>query len=442
MRLSFTGLLLLFAAALLAQPKQNSPYSQYGIGDLLPQYFANQAAWGGQTTASHDPFHINLMNPASFASLRTTTLDVGLFAKNSAYKSSSGSLNAWGGNLAYLSLGFTLKSPINEVLDRKQSPWQFGMGFTLTPYSQVGYNVQTRDTLPQLGEVTNSFEGSGGTYRLNWSNAVRYKNTSFGLNLGWHFGEAKYESRADFRDSFPTYSDVFRDEVAIKGLVWNVGIQHDFVLKHADEDKTVPLRWVTIGATAEGNHDLNASTNILRFRARPATGGYTGYDTLLNLVNDNRTITLPSAFSVGIQYVNASKFKAGLQFGLENWSNYVNEARPPAQPFRNTISLSGGVEYIPDFASYNRYLKRVRYRVGAYYRQDPRQVNGQDLNDIGFSFGFGLPLVLPRQQTSFINTAFEVGKLGADSPIEETYYRITVGFTLNDNTWFYKRRFE
>lgn len=221
-----------------------------------------------------------------------------------------------------------------------------------------------------------------------------------------------------------------------------MGIQHDFVLKHADEDKTVPLRWVTIGATAEGNHDLNASTNILRFRARPATGGYTGYDTLLNLVNDNRTITLPSAFSVGIQYVNASKFKAGLQFGLENWSNYVNEARPPAQPFRNTISLSGGVEYIPDFASYNRYLKRVRYRVGAYYRQDPRQVNGQDLNDIGFSFGFGLPLVLPRQQTSFINTAFEVGKLGADSPIEETYYRITVGFTLNDNTWFYKRRFE
>ncbi|MBL7803787.1 MAG: hypothetical protein JNL02_08650 [Saprospiraceae bacterium] len=442
MRLSFLGLLLLFSAALLAQPKQNSPYSQYGIGDLLPQYFANQAGWGGQTTASHDPFHLNILNPASFASLRTTTLDVGIFAKNSNYQSGNSSLSTWTGNLGYLGLGFTLKSPINEILDRKQSPWQFGMGFTLTPYSLVGYNIQTRDTLPQLGEVTNSFEGNGGTYRLNWSNAVRYKHTSVGLNLGWQFGEATYESRADFNDSLPTFSDVFRDEVAIRGLVWNLGVQHDFVLRYADQEKTLPTRWITLGATAEGNHKLNASTDILRFRGRPAANGYTNLDTLAFEQDADRTITLPSSFTLGIQYVGGTKFKAGMQFGLENWSGYKNEARPAAREYRNTISLSGGLEYTPDYASYNRYMKRVRYRAGAYYRQDPRTDTGVDFDEIGLTLGLGLPLILPRQQTSFINAAVEVGKLGAKSPIEETYVRLTVGFTLNDNTWFYKRRFE
>lgn len=87
-------------------------------------------------------------------------------------------------------------------------------------------------------------------------------------------------------------------------------------------------------------------------------------------------------------------------------------------------------------------MKRVRYRAGAYYRQDPREINGKNLDDIGVTLGFGFPLILPRQQTSFVNAAFEIGKIGTDSPIEETYYKLTVGFTLNDNTWFYKRRFE
>jgi hypothetical protein len=64
------------------------------------------------------------------------------------------------------------------------------------------------------------------------------------------------------------------------------------------------------------------------------------------------------------------------------------------------------------------------------------------LDDVGFTLGLGFPIILPRQQTSFINAALEVGKLGADSPISETYFRITAGYTFNDNSWFYKRRFE
>jgi hypothetical protein len=76
-----------------------------------------------------------------------------------------------------------------------------------------------------------------------------------------------------------------------------------------------------------------------------------------------------------------------------------------------------------------------------FYGTDPRTVNGQQLTEYGLTFGMGLPLVRPRQQTSYIDLAFEVGQFGLSEAIRETYLQMTVGFTLNDNTWFFKRKF-
>jgi len=442
MRFLALSLLLFANIPLFAQPKQNSPYSKYGIGDRLNQYFANHGGWGGQTLAFHDPFHLNLINPASFAHLRATSLETGLYAKYSHLTSGNDEADFWSGNLAYVALGFTLKSPINEVLDRAKTPWNFGMGVALTPYSQVGYNVLTQENEPGLGQVNNLFEGSGGTYRFNWSGAAKYKKTALGLNLGWVFGKSVYAATTEFVDSFPTFLTNQREDLRVNGFVWNLGVQHDFVLQTAENDKTVPTRWITVGITGEGKHDLNTTNDVLfiRSRGRASTGDYIDADTLQSALDVRQTLTLPATFGIGFQYVKANKLKIGAQYEFGGWSAYRNEARP--EEMRNTSSISAGVEYIPDFTSYNNYGKRIRYRLGAYYRQDPRIVNGENLDDLGFSFGFGFPIVMPRQQTSFVNAAFELGKLGANSPIDETYVRITVGFTLNDNTWFYKRRFE
>jgi long-subunit fatty acid transport protein len=443
MRFLSTSLLLLTTLALWAQPKQNSPYSRFGLGDLLPQTFAHQSAMGGQSAAFHDPFHLNVQNPASFSFLRATALETALYAKYGHLESGGATKDNWTGNLAYLSLGFTLKSPINEVLDRTKSPWKFGMGFTLAPYTLVGYNIETVDTLPDIGIVNTNFTGSGGSYRLQWSNAARYKNTGFGATLGWVFGKALYENVTVFADTLlPTFQNNIREDIGLNGFVWNVGVQHDLVLKHAPNDKELATRWVTFGLTAESNHRLRTITDrfFIRSRGRAATGQYINADTLVRTSDLRQNLTLPAAFSLGVQIVEADKYRLGAQLGYETWSGYENEARP--ERLRNTFSVSAGMEFIPDYASYNRYWKRIRYRLGGYYRQDPRSVGGQGIDDLGLSFGFGLPIVLPRQQTSFVNMAFELGRFGAKSPVEESYFRITAGFTLNDNSWFYKRRFE
>lgn len=436
------------AVTLSAQPKQNSPYSRYGIGDLLPQYFAAQSGMAGQTAAFHDPFHLNLVNPASYAHLRSTVLETGIYGKYSDYSSATASAKNVSGNLAYLALGFTLKSPINEILDKNKTPWQFGMGFALTPYSVVGYNIESQERRSDVGVLYNTFEGNGGLYRLNWSNAAKYKNTSVGVSLGWMLGKIAYENSTEFRQGIDTLDltalqNNFRDEIRMHGFTYNIGVQQDLVLKYANKkDKSNPLEWITLGATAEGNHNLNMSADQLRIRNRGKlfNGSYSDPDTLLKVLGKEGTLTLPAAFSAGIQYTKANKLKIGAQFGYEGWSNYENDLRP--ETFRNTISVSGGLEVIPDFISYNKFMRRVRYRAGGYYRQDPRTVGNEKVNDVGLTLGMGLPLILPRQQTSFVNIALELGQLGGGTAIKENYARLTVGFTMNDNTWFYKRRFE
>ena len=440
--LAFT-LFCLTSVAAWAQPKQNSPYSRYGIGDLLSQSLVHQTAMGSQFAAFNDPYHLNIQNPASFAFLRTTAFETGLFAKYSHLKSSTATKDNWSGNLSYLALGFPLKSPINEVLDREKNPWKYGMGFSLTPYSIVGYNIESSETVPELGDVATKFQGSGGTYRVQWSNAVRYKNTAAGATLGWMFGKSTYENTTTFSDSLlPTFQNNIRQDLGISGFVWNVGVQQNIPLAYSPNNKDIMTRWVTLGLTAESNHRLRTTSDefFIRSEGRLSNGNYSNADTLLQETDVKQNLTLPGSITFGIQYVDVDKWKLGAQIGYESWSGYKNEARP--ETFRNTISLSAGFEYIPDYASYNKYLKRVRYRLGGYYRQDPRVIDGTGINDIGVSFGFGLPIVLPRQQTSFVNSAFEFGKLGGGSAIEETYFRISLGFTLNDNSWFYKRRFE
>jgi hypothetical protein len=445
-KLFFTLMCGLMALSLWAQPKLNSPYSRYALGDPGFRYFPSQGAMGGQYAAQQDPFHLNIQNPAGLAYLRTTALETGLYGQFSRYSTASNSNDVWSGNLAYFALGFTLRSPINELLDRDKRKWKYAMALSLTPYSNVGYRVSRTDTLPDVGEVFNDYQGRGGTYRLAWHGAARYKNTSFGGSLGWMFGRTVYETTAIFIDSLPSranFQDNFSDEFGVGGLVWNLGVQHNFIISTVENDKNSPRKWLTVGLSGNSNHRLNATADVLRIRSRERNNSANPYldaDTLFASLNSKRRIVLPAAFSLGLQFVHLDKFKLGTQFGFESWANYSNEIRP--ESLRSTINASVGAEWIPDIISYNTYLRRVRYRAGAYFRQDPRVVLNENVNDVGLSLGFGFPLILPRQQTSFINVSLEAGRIGGGTLIAENYARLTLGFTLNDNSWFFKRRFE
>ena len=136
--------------------------------------------------------------------------------------------------------------------------------------------------------------------------------------------------------------------------------------------------------------------------------------------------------------------RLGADFKLQSWNEFNNDlvaASDANKPDVTTWRAAVGYEILPDILSYNNYFKKVRYRFGAFYSNDPRSVQGEQLTQYGVTVGMGMPIILPRQGKSFVNLGFELGKIGLADALNRTYFKINLGFTLNDDTWFFKRKF-
>ncbi len=443
-RLVGTAALCCCTLAVLAQnatitPKINSPYSRFGLGDFASQYYAGPGGMGGLSAAFHDPYHLNTLNPASLASLQATAFEVGLNAKYSALQGQDDSEGIWSGNLTYLALGFPLINPINEVLDRKRSEFGLGMAFALQPYTLVGYNIESTSIQDELGPATNLLKGTGGTNRLLWSSAARYKGFSGGFTFGYLFGQLTNSRRVELDSVELAYVTEFLDEVSINGFFWEAGLQytHTFKKPNANGEMMPTGKRLILGAYGSSGSDFN--TNTSRFAERRSED-LINQDTILNLSDVEQNGTLPSAMAFGLMFEDINDFRVGLEYGMENWSGYSNEAKPDTT-LADTWSIRAGVEWIPDVQSYNNYFERMRYRFGFFYGLDPRTFEGEQLKEYGVSVGFGFPIIMSRQRISFINLALEAGQFGLADTLRETFVKMTLGFTLNDNTWFFKRKF-
>ncbi len=423
------------------RPKINSPISRFGLGNLSNPYFTAAGSMGGYSAAFVDPFHINLENPASLSFLRATAFEVGMDAKVTALEGSNGqSDNFIGGNLNYLALGFPIKNPLNQALDRVNSPWQFGMAISLTPYSSVGYDITTYSGNDESGSVLNILKGTGGTYRFNWGGGARFKNFSAGISLNYHFGQIINSRLVAFDTLAYSYFTEFRDDMTVNALVLNVGIQyvHEFKSTNDDGKKTPNGKRIIVGVY--GNNETNFTTfNTSFIKRENVFSNFGSLDSISYQADIEGSGILPTDITFGIAYEQLNKFRVGVDFNQSNWSNYVNTVKPDA--LSDSWRLSIGGEYIPDIISYNNYFQRIRYRGGFFTGTDPRSIQGQQLKFSGLTLGFGLPIIMPRQMVSFVDIGFEFGQYGVKNILTEKYFNFTLGLTLNDNSWFFKRKF-
>ena len=105
----------------------------------------------------------------------------------------------------------------------------------------------------------------------------------------------------------------------------------------------------------------------------------------------------------------------------------------------STFALGGF--YIPDYTAFNKYLKRITYRAGVRFSNTGMVINDTSVDDFGITFGVGLPLGANGGSFSNLNLGFEYGTRGTTDfmLIEENYFKINVGLSLNDR-WFQKRK--
>ncbi len=423
------------------RPKQNSPLSRFGLGDALDQHFAPQAGMGGLQTVFRDPFMVNLRNPAALASLQSTSFEIGMYAKSGNIQDASGSANIQSGNLSYLSLAFPLRNPINLNLDRQLNIWNAAMAFSLAPATQVGYDLELQENLPEVGTASNRLRGSGGTYRGTWSLAYRYKGFSAGWNTDLNFGTITNARVLVFDTIRNALGTELLEEFRLSGLSFGYGFQYTHYLKTTDDkgnEVNSPKRFL-IGVNGKLGNNINANTAVTLSRFSPSTA-LPIRDVLSSTVNPNAVLKLPSEINIGFAYENMNKLFLGAELGSTQWADYLNEGQPNDR-LLSTNRLAFGIQYIPDANSYNSGWKRMRYRLGLRLEDDPRAIDGQQARKNALTFGMGMPIQLPRQQVSFFNFAVEIGKFGVPNVIDETYAQLTLGFSLNDNSWFYKRKF-
>ena len=164
-------------------------------------------------------------------------------------------------------------------------------------------------------------------------------------------------------------------------------------------------------------------------------------DTLSNVCG------LPQTFGVGVTYAYNNRLTVGLDYTLQKWSdvkfpNTIEDKQFLVQEglFTDRKKISFGAEYIPNPVS-RGYLKRVRYRAGAYYADPYAKVDGKEgAREYGASFGFGFPLF---QSKSILSVSGQYVKVSpkVKGMLEENYLKVNVGLTYNER-WFMKWKVE
>ena len=101
-----------------------------------------------------------------------------------------------------------------------------------------------------------------------------------------------------------------------------------------------------------------------------------------------------------------------------------------------------GAEYIPNPVS-RKYLRRVKYRLGASYSTPYIKVNGADgPREISVTGGFSLPIQNQINNRSCLNISAQwVNSKSSAIGLTENYLRVCVGLTFNER-WFMKWKFD
>lgn len=208
-----------------------SPYSRYGIGDLLSPSSTRNFSMGNLGIGTMDGTTINRLNPASYADLRLTTFDVSGFGSYSRQTSNVNSANLGTAGFYNAAMGFA---------NRK------GYGFVagLAPYTSTGYNVILRDSIFQdtsYKGYTTTYTANGGLNMFYLGAGVRlFNHLNVGVNLNLAFGATNFNTSTDFDDN--NFLTVNIDKrVTLNGILPQFGVQYGDTLRLRKEVERIKV---------------------------------------------------------------------------------------------------------------------------------------------------------------------------------------------------------
>lgn len=447
--LRVTGFLLFFAVAIFSATAQdNSPYSRYGLGDLVPATNINSRGMAGISAGVNDFLSLNFSNPATYGSFETapqrnskkiaygrSILDIGITIDNRTMREPN-TINK-----------FTAK---NAVFSHVQfgTPLRkgWGIGFGLRPYSRVSYKIsQVKYT--SIDSLVSLYQGTGGAYLVNASigKRITINKTSFisiGVTPGYLFGRKDYSTRVGFINDTVSYTGGnYETNTNYGGLYFDAGIQY---ISKVGKDM-----YLTLGAYGNNKRTLNARQDIIRETYFYDAGtGNIRIDSVQEKKDIKGKVIHPGSYTAGFVFEKLLTEKSpGWLFGMDytttKWDNYRFYGQKETT-LKNNWSLKLGAQLRP--VPKDGYFSNVAYRLGITTGPDYVYVN-KKLPVTGVTFGMGLPLASGSRlygdlQSSVINLSLEYLKRGNNSNLlKENMFRISAGFSLTD-LWYRKKKYD
>lgn len=418
------GIFILISYPIFSQSYISSPYSSFGLGNLIGDNNDRNKAMGGLGVGIRDYFSVNFRNPASYTAFDSTSFlfEASMSGSYMTLQTTDLNENTTNATLSHLVFGF-------PVTNR----WKTSVG--LIPYSSVGYRVIDSELKENIGNVLYSFYGEGGYNDFYWGNALQLsKYLSVGFNATYMFGSIERIQKIDFPDSAYILSSRTNSKISISDVKFDFGAQYA-----RQVGKKLNL---VVGATYKPQQELKAKRDFI---ASSFLGGSNGIDFDTDTVNyynnDPGIVVMPGGFGVGFSISKGFNWLVGVDYINEKWKDYRSFDISDSLVNSNTLKVGG--HYIPDPNSFS-YYKRVDYRVGFHYSNSQLELRGDQLTDFGITFGMGLPIrsVLIRGSRSMINLGFEYRNRGTleKGLIKEKYYMFHLGITIYER-WFIKRKY-
>lgn len=398
-----------------------TPYSMFGIGDLVKQGSTYSQHMAGMGTGDRNIRYINTTNPAAVTEIdqKAFMMDFGLRQNNVLYQTSNAKSANNTFNLDHLVMAF----PIAKV---------GALHFGVNTFSTVGYNFQSKEMkdelIAEVGDLRYYNYGEGGIYRAFLGVGFKMlKHLSLGVDGNFYFGNISNYSTAYFITSSAYRSINVGNLNSYTGISAKFGAQYQQPLgKH---------RELVFGAT------YHLGTKMGGTAVNYAFGTASSTDTIKYEVNNLDKFRIPSEISVGISYHNSEKFLIGFDYTRQDWTG-TGFGRTVDVDFKPCCAQSFriGTEWTPERYDIRYYFKRISYHAGAYYEQQYISFNGHQVNAFGITLGVSLPV---SRYFNSVNIGVDLGQRGTteDGLVRERYAMLTLGFNFHD-VWFIKQLYD
>lgn len=393
----------------------NSPYSIIGIGAIEQSYFDRSSGMASAAISLASSRFLFHANPASYAKLddHFFSMEVAMRYKSVVYEGTGVDPTA------NRSADFAVEK---VALAMKMKSW-WGTSVGLMPYSSSNYSfMSTKDVQGSALSSNAYYEGTGGMNLAYIANAFKLgRHFRIGLQTNILFGnftqkETLYTDELGLTSSpIITSTKSYTSKIQFKG-----GAQYSAVL-----NKKLVLN---LGVVASHKTYLNSNDSV------SVSSG--GVSLAAKEIYTKNFFALPNAFGAGASIVYKQKFTFSADYKRDRWSD-LNLSGYKYQ-LVNDSRVAVGFEYAKRDVFQEGYAEKYYLQAGAYYGISYINVNGQQLKNMGISFGLGFN---SKRSPLGVMINAEVGRHGTSqyNLVKENYVQLGVTFTYRD-FWYTKMK--